>query len=178
MNALLIDEKLLKSKRAVCGAAWQTWEKKSLGIHRGVIDWSMDMPAESIDEIARQIRLGVKKEFKPGWLRGFGFGVILRVKTVPNDFVGICKHIDTRNKLDGVWQWVVVCLEANRVALGVHTWQRGYLHPVYDSILEQLASSGYQCHSVDAKIDPLIETLQEVGKVCHLFGGINGLIKG
>ena len=150
---------------------WNVWEKKSLGTHRGVIDWPTAPPVP-IDVLASRVREGVKREFKPGWFRGFGFGTILHFNTAPADFTKICGHIDRRNRIHGVWQWAIVQFDKDKVALGIHTWQHGYLRPVYESILEQLAARGYQCHSVDAEVDPLIETLRKIGSVCHTVGGI------
>ena len=172
---MLIDEKLLKSRESVFEKDWLLWEKKNLNIHRGVIEWSIITPCGSIDEIAGRVREGVKLEFSPGWIRGFGFGTILHLKAAPKDFCRICDHVDTRNKTNGVWQWAIICFDEDRLALGVHTWLKGYLRPVYESILQQAAIQGYACHSVEAEIDPLIRTLTRIGKVCHAIGGIGGL---
>ena len=173
---LTIDEGLLKSRPAVFEKNWRVWEKKNFNLHRGLLEWPA-VPCASMDEIAGRIRDGVKREFKPGWLRGFGFGTILHFQTAPPDFMRICGHIDRRNKTNGVWQWAVVQFDEDKVALGIHTWLHGYLRPVYESVLLQLSSSGYQCHSVDAEIDPLIAALARIGKVCHAIGGIAGIVR-
>jgi len=48
----------------------------------------------------------------------------------------------------------------------------GYL----ESVLSQLAIQKYECYSVDSEIDPLIQTLTKIGKLCHLIGGIAEII--
>jgi len=174
--SISIDEGLLKLRKPCIEKCWRIWEKSSFNIHRGVIEWA-DTPCAPVDDIAKRIRAGVNSEFKPGWLRGFAFGTILHLNSAPTDFCEICQHIDRRNKAAGVWQWAVVVFDQDRVALGIHTWMHGFLRPVYESVLNQLASQGYQCHSVDAEIDPLIDTLRKIGKVCHAIEGIGGVIR-
>jgi hypothetical protein len=172
LMVLKIEEKLLKPRAAVYEKDWRVWEKKSLNIHRGVLDWP-SIPYVDIDVIARRVREGVKREFKPGWFRGFGFGAILHLKAAPGDLTRICDHIDRRNKTAGVWQWAILQFKNENVALGVHTWLHGYLRPVYESVLDQLRSQGCECHSVEAEIDPLIKTLGRIAKICHLVGSIS-----
>lgn len=170
-----IDEGLLRPKRPVGEAAWRIWEKKTLNIHRGLIEWP-DTPSAPVDAIACRIRASVRSEFRPDWFRGFGFGTILHLSTATPDFCEICRHIDRRNKTNGVWQWAVVQFDHDNVALGIHTWLHGYLRPVYESVLHQLASQGYQCHSVEAEMDPLIEKLRKIAKVCHAIQAVTGVI--
>ena len=161
-----IDPKLLQPKSPISESAWRLWQKKNFNIHRGVIEWSVDHDFKSIDDLTLRIREGVKTEFKPGWLRGFGFGTILHFKAVPEDFLQICNHIDTRNKKNGVWQWAILQFDDDKVAVGVHTWLHGYLRPVYDSIIGQLEHSGYECKSADAEVDELIATLMKIQRAC------------
>lgn len=161
-----IDPKLLKPKSPVAESRWRLWQKKNFNIHRGVIEWSVDHDFQSIDDVALRIREGVKTEFRPNWLRGFGFGTILHFKTVSEDFVQICNHIDSRNKKNGVWQWAILQFDDDKVAVGVHTWLHGYLRPVYDSVIGQLEDDGYECKSADAEIDKLVATFQKIQRVC------------
>ncbi|MCC6511477.1 MAG: hypothetical protein IT423_20425 [Pirellulaceae bacterium] len=154
---------------------WALWEKKNLNIHRGLIGINSP-PVKSIHDLARQVREGVRDEFRPNWFRGFGFGTIIRFQEVPSDFSEICQHIDTRNKKGGVWQWAVVCLEEDKVAIAIHTWLHGYLRPVYDSVLEQLAANGYQCHASDAEMDALIAKLQKIADTCRMIQRVAGVI--
>ncbi len=161
---LEINPELLTPKPTRTDNTWKVWEKRNLKIHRGVIEWSPSDPFDSIDDLASNIREGVKGEYKVRWLRGFGFGVILHMKSVPDDFPKIVHHIDTRNKKDGVWQWAIILNEEHQLALGIHTWMHGYLRPVYDSVMTQLASAGYECISSDAEMDPLIAKLEKIRK--------------
>ena len=164
---LTINPRLLKPRASVRAAGtgqWRAWEKKSLNIHRGVIEWHVDTP-RPMNEIAASVREGVKLDFGPGFLggllRGFGFGAILHLRQMPSDFAQICPHIDRRNKSRGVWQWVIVCFDEDQVAIGLHTWMHGYLRPVYDEVLAQCAAAGYLCTSEDAQMDRLNAALQK-----------------
>jgi hypothetical protein len=168
------DTKLMTPKTPVSRETWRTWEKKTFNIHRGVIDWNIRGHCNSIEEIAARIRAGVKTEFHPGWLRGFGFGAILRFVDAPIDIANICHHVDTLNKKNGVWQWVIVCFDEEKVALVIHTWLQGYLRPVYESLMGQLSASGYQCESVDAEIDKLFVTLRRIATVCKAIKIVGG----
>jgi hypothetical protein len=172
---LNIPTKLLKVIAPKSHSNWALWEKKNLNIHRGLV--ALDAPRlKSIHALADEIRTGVREEFNPSWFRGFGFGTIVRLVEVPSDFAEICQYIDTRNKKGGVWQWAVVVLEEDKVAIAIHTWLHGYLRPVYDSVLEQLVESGYQCHASDAEMDVLIARLQKIAKACRMIQRVAGII--
>ena len=171
-----VDPQLLNHKTPMSESTWRLWEKKNLNIHRGVLEWTIDKKFESVNDIASSIRAGVKTEFKPGWLRGFGFGTVLHLDSVSPDFAQICDHIDTRNKKNGVWQWAILQFDDDKVAVGVHTWLHGYLRPIYDSHLQKLRAAGYECESTDAKIDELINTLQKICRACSLFDNVAGLV--
>ena len=162
----MIDPKLLKPKPSAVESNWRFWEKKNLNIHRGIIEWFVDHEFSSIDELAMQIRTQVKSEFKPGWLRGFGFGTVLHVKTVSEDFVQICNYIDRRNRRKGVWQWAIVQFDDDKVAMGIHTWLHGYLRPVFDSIIERLTEEGYECKKADADVDKLLAAISKLHALC------------
>ncbi|MEZ6064204.1 MAG: hypothetical protein R3B90_00515 [Planctomycetaceae bacterium] len=153
---------------------WTIWEKKNFNIHRGLIEISVPR-VKSIHELAEQIRQGVREEFRPNWFRGFGFGTILRLREVPADFAEICQHIDTRNKQHGVWQWAIVVLEEDQVAIAVHTWLQGYLRPVYDAILVQLEQGGFQCHASDAEVDELIARLRRIADTVRMLQRVAGI---
>lgn len=170
-----IPSNLLKPITPKAHANWALWEKKNFNIHRGLIEFTAP-DALSIHDLANQVREGVREEFRPGWFRGFGFGAIIHFPKVPADFTEICQHVDTRNKLHGVWQWVVVCLDEEKVALGIHTWLHGYLRPVYDSVLEQLKKDGYNCESVDSEMDALIAKLQQIAKTCRMIRSVGRII--
>lgn len=161
-----IDPTLLKPKQPVSEEAWRLWEKKNFNLHRGVIEWTVDEEFESVHHLALRVREGVRTEFKPGWLRGFGFGTVLHVTSLSADFTEICGHIDTRNKKYGVWQWTILQFDDEKVALGLHTWLHGYLRPVYNSVLEQLAREGYEIQSADAQVDELVATLRKIKRAC------------
>ncbi|XZE21499.1 hypothetical protein SH449x_001402 [Pirellulaceae bacterium SH449] len=170
-----ISPKLLTRTKPKVHADWAIWEKKNFNIHRGII--GLNAPkTDSIHQLATQIRQGVREEFKPNWFRGFGFGTIIHFHDVPTDFAEICQHIDTRNKTGGVWQWAVVILQEDKLAIAIHTWLHGYLRPVYDSILQQLEHDGFECHASDAEMDELIAKLQKIQAACRMIQRVAGVV--
>ncbi len=173
---LKIDNKLLRLIPSTYEPTWRLLQKKSLNIHRGVIECSFGDDFISINELAGRIRTSVKKEFNPSWLRSFGFGAVIHMKTMTEDFLQICHHIDTKNKKDGVWQWAIIIFDDDKVAVGIHTWLHGYLRPVYDSLMVQLMEKNFECQSTDAKIDTLLETLGNVQTKCKAIENLDRLI--
>lgn len=171
-----IDPALLKPKYATVRLDWRLWEKKNLNIHRGVLEWCIEDKLASVDDLAAQVRSGVRSEFKPSWWRGFGFGAVLRMQSATVDFANICNHVDTRNRDNSVWQWAIIQFDDDKIALGVHTWMHGYLRPVYDSLLLNLKVAGYHCKSVDTDIDKLIKVLMELQKYSRVLKGIEFLL--
>ena len=121
-----ISPSLLREKMPRFESEWRLWEKKNLNIHRGIIELQLDEPPASINEFAAHIRNGIKSEFRPGWLRGFGYGTVLHCQALSPDFAKICDQIDTRNKKNGVWQWAILQFDREKLAVGVHTWLSGF----------------------------------------------------
>ena len=171
----IIDPALLTPITPRHLADWSLWQKKNLNIHRGLVEFTASR-VDSIDDLARQVREGVRAEFRPGWLRGFGFGAIIHFNEMPSDFTNICQHVDTRNKRHGVWQWLIACLDEEKVAIAIHTWLHGYLRQTYDSVLLQLDEMGYECHATDADVDVLIVRLQQIAQTCRMLQGVGGIV--
>jgi hypothetical protein len=161
---LLIDSRRLKPRSCRTHFPWRIWGKKSFNMHRGVIEWNLPAPCPTIEEVTEQIRSGIREEFKPNWIRGFGFGVILHFPSFPADFASLPARVDRRNRAGGVWQWVIACFESEKTAIAFHTWQPGYLRPAYDELLGQLARCDYQCAALDTEKDKLIAALEEFSK--------------
>lgn len=173
--AFAIDPTRLKAITPRYRLDWSLWQKKNFNIHRGLIEFTAPR-VNSIDDLARDVRAGVQAEFQPGWLRGFGFGAIIHFHELPSDFTNICRHIDTRNKRHGVWQWVIACLDEDKIAVAIHTWLHGYLRPVYDSILRSLDENGYEYHAADAEVDVLIAKLQSISRKCSIIHHVAGIV--
>jgi hypothetical protein len=165
---IAIDSKLLKQITPLHRSEWRIWQKKNLNMHRGVVELTANR-VKSIDDLAADVRDGVRREFSPGLLRGFGFGAIIHFIEVPADFVNICRHVDTRNRRHGVWQWVIACLDEDGVAVAIHTWQHGYLRSVYDAVMKQLSDRGYQCQDTDTDVDALIAKLHKIVQIGRLI---------
>ena len=172
--AIAFDSGVLRPRSSTFAPDWTLLERKTVNIHRGVIDWTPSESFDSIDQIASKIRIGVLEEFHPNWFRGFGFGVILHLQVVPADASQICKYIDTRNKRGGVWQWAILSFDEDKRAIGIHTWLHGYLRPVYDSAIHQLVSQGFECESIDADVDKLFVTLGRIATVCKVLKILGG----
>jgi hypothetical protein len=172
--AISFDRDVLFPRVSRSATPWRIWEKKTFNIHRGVIDWNVVESLQSIDQLAVKIRDGVKEEFQPKWFRGFGFGTILHLHAIPGDASKICEYIDTRNNRRGVWQWAILCFDEDKKAIGIHTWLHGYLRPVYESALVQLAAQGFEIESIDADVDKLFVVLDRIAKVCRVARILGG----
>jgi len=160
-----IDLSLVQPKRTMVEVDWQLWEKSTLNLHRGVIEWRVDQECPSVDELAARIRQGVRTEFRPGWFRGFAFGAILHVPRLTENLAALSDCIDRRNNSQGVWQWVVVQSEHDHAAMGIHTWQHGYLRPIYDQVMAQLAADDFDCRTMDVEMDRFMSVLRNSQKL-------------
>ncbi|HEU4342443.1 MAG TPA: hypothetical protein VFU31_12810 [Candidatus Binatia bacterium] len=135
------------------------WEKKTLNLFRGVIESRATQM--SAVEIGNHVRRIVKEEFKPGFFLPFAFGAIVHLDSTPPAISDIAKLIDTKARWRDTWQWVIVCDNNRKKAFGVHTWLHGYLRPVYEDLLAQLESAGYNCTSQDRAVDNLFVQLEK-----------------
>ena len=142
------------------------WVKKGWNLFRGVVEARFH--DERPEVVARLVREIVRREFKPGLIVPFAFGTVLRFDGAPPPASEMGRYVDTTARARDTWQWMIVCDEARKVAYGIHTWVPGYLRPVYDDVLKQLAAQGYACASQDKRVDEVFARLWSVRRILIL----------
>jgi hypothetical protein len=125
------------------GKKLSIWEHKTFNIHRAVVYWDASNLQPTIDDIRNDIRTLIKDNFKVRFWRGFGFGSITELSELPDDIGNFEKCVDQRDNRNGTWQWAVIIGNNSKKYLSNHTWAKGYLTPVYESLLNYIQSSGY-----------------------------------
>ncbi len=154
----------LRPREPSPGAGWRVWEHKTLNIHRGLLHWQ---PGEAVPFRAMAVRIRQQAEalFRVSWWRGFGFGAVLEVPSVPPDLPSIEAAVDGRENPKGTWQWTVLACEPARIAVGVHTWAEGYLTPVYRAVLDGYASRGFEAKPFKKEMDKLLQFLMPLARL-------------
>lgn len=138
----------LRDMRAKSGeGAYHLWEHRTWNVHRGVVFLEQREPFASSQEVEDRLRSVVRDEFPLGWtwLRGFAFGACVKAPSLPTDGEKLEQIIDIRNRIKGVFQWLVYHSASPSVAFGIHTWTEGYLSPTYRRILEAIREGGTEC---------------------------------
>jgi hypothetical protein len=125
------------------GREWSIWEHKTFNMHGAVVHWDAENLEPTISDIQKNIRDLIQGQFKVGFWRGFGFGAVIELRDLPDDISGFEKIVDQRDNRNGTWQWTIVIGNKSKKYLSNHTWAKGYLTPVYESLLTRLNSSGY-----------------------------------
>jgi hypothetical protein len=152
---------------------WTFWELRTLNRHRvvGLVnDYRRFADAHDLEA---EIRGVVQRHFKCAWWRGMAFGVVGDVAALslkPDDLKLL---VDVRENPKGTLQWVILVAGETRAALGVHTWMEAYLSPVYRSILQALAGTGYHLATATRQKDGLMRFLTGVADAevaLHSFG--------
>ncbi len=110
---------------------WRLWEHKTLNIHRGVLHWRPTDQFSSLAQMSERVREQAESRFRVSWWRGFAFGALIEAETIPPDLSAMEDWIDTRANRRGTWQWAIYACAPAQIAVGVHTWQEGFLSPVY-----------------------------------------------
>lgn len=88
-----------------------------------------------------------------------GFGFVGVFPSLPKGMEACVDDIDVRENAKGTWQWSVICLRNEKVAVGAHMWMQGYLTPVYQHILSHLETDGYKVESFKKEKDKLMKFL-------------------
>ena len=129
-------------------ASYTLWEIRRWQLHRGVIYLDYDTAGSAV-ELRDQLRQIVACEFdlRWTWLRGFGFGVVVHSRSLPSDLHLLESCIDRRNRLSGVFQWVVFVSDEPSLAFGIHTWMEGYLSSVYRTLIATLKERQLPCQT-------------------------------
>lgn len=140
--------KELERKNDAPSNAWRLWELKNANMHRGIIIYepSHDLAFQQIEALVREL---VVNRYKPTWIRGFGFGVVIQFNIAPNfelrDFINC---IDSYNKNKGVFQWVVAVDHENKKIFAAHMWLHGALHGAFIDALDQVTIHQYSIEKV------------------------------
>jgi hypothetical protein len=143
--------------------AWLAWQHKTLNIHRGVLlHWTALNP--TWHELSQQTIAAAQRSFKSSWWRGFGFGAVLEVSSLPVDCECVIESISVRAHTH-TWQWVILVAHHDNVVLGIHTWQEGYLSPVYRELVAHFESEGLTVGSFAKEPDRLLKFLLQVGQL-------------
>jgi hypothetical protein len=136
-----------------------SWQHKTLNMHRGVIHWDATTTPCTVMEIQDKVRTIVRQRLRPSWWRGFGFGAVVSLSDVDDSLKEVANLVDVRNNGKGTWQWIVLHFPSLQTALGVCTWTEGYLAPVYHDLLAALREEGLECESHQREMDTLQKTL-------------------
>ncbi len=140
---------------------WTLWEHKTLNIHRAILHWS-PISKLTYPDISEAVRNKINKKFKVSWWRGFAYGIIIDVPSMPDGIDIIDDSIDTRDNKNGTWQWIVLeCLEPKSI-VAVHTWMSGFLTPIYESLLSNYRSQGYEVGDFKKEKDKVMNFLTKV----------------
>jgi len=144
-----IIENLLPNLKKKEDEEWTLWEHKTLNTHRAVLLWQPKFSKISYPELAAIIRQKISDNYKRSWWRGFAFGVIIDVQTMPDQVDLINDYIDIRDNKKGTWQWSILVCQDKKTIIATHTWIAGFLTPLYQTILENYSSKNYdlQQHS-------------------------------
>lgn len=140
--------------------AWTFWEHKTLNIHRAIIHSSNT--DQTYPEISMSVRNKIDEKFKVSWWRGFGYGAIIDVPTLPNDNETIEDSIDTRDNKNGTWQWIILVCQEPKSIIAVHTWMAGFLTPIYEALISSYRAEGYEVGSFKKEKDKLMKFITKV----------------
>ena len=135
--------KRLKKLDVDFGREWSLWEYKTFNIHRAIVHWNAPNFQVTMGDIQKNIRALIKDNFKIRFWRGFGFGSIIELSELPDDMGNFEECINQRDNRNGTWQWAIITGKNSKKYLSNHTWAKGYLTPVYESLLNFIKGSGY-----------------------------------
>lgn len=126
--------------------ALSLWVRRTPNIFRGVLE--LDCTSKTVEGAAIAVRDTVAAEYSPGLIVPFAFGAILRYTHTSPNASDVEHLIDDRARARATWQWIIVVNSSSKHAYGVHMWMRGYLTPVYETLINHFENSGYVCHSI------------------------------
>ncbi len=157
-----VDEVLgskLRQRELGADPRQKIWEHKTLNIHRGVLQWQVTAESPTLAELSASVRDQIAEAFHVSWWRGFGFGALIEIKSVPKDISTIGSTIDTRTNSKGTWQWTVLTFPETRLVVGTHTWMEGYLSSVYRGLIDHYKGLGFEVGSFAKGQDQLMRFL-------------------
>jgi hypothetical protein len=165
----IVSKKLPKSISSPC-SEWRMWEAKTFNVHRGVLLWRPEGTTLSMPNVEELVREKVKACFKRSWWRGFAFGVILDLQSMTDGLETINDSIDIRKNGKGTWQWTILSIRDAQNTVGVHTWIKGWLTPVYQDLMAYYEGCGHRVGSFKKEKGKVLELLTAVAKLGTLPG--------
>ncbi len=157
-------ERHLPRRETNDASEWSIWERKTWNMHRGVLRYRPNRQGIPFSEINDAVREHVARSFQISWWRGFAFGVVVQLQSMPSDVAGVVDSIDGRARSSGCWQWAILACDPLKTAFGVHTWMEVALTPVYRALLEDLRVQGFEIGSFKKEKDDLMKFLTAVAK--------------
>ena len=141
---------------------WSFWELRNLNMHRVVGLLQADRPFAAAQDLEREIRGAIARNFKRAWWRGLAYGAVIEAAASswnPDDLKAM---VDIYENSKGVLQWVILVAQDTRTAVAVHTWMESYLSPVYREVLDGLTAGGYRVTTAIKGKDGLLKFLTGV----------------
>lgn len=140
--AELLDPVAPTGQSAVGGV----WVRKTFNVFRGVVD--LDCTALDVAAAEARVRETIASEFAPGGIVPFAFGTVLRYRRGAPAAEDLLHLVDDRSRPRGTWQWIILVDAEKRSVSGLHTWMRGYLTPVYESLITHFEALGFTCTAI------------------------------
>ena len=153
---------------------WNHWELRNLNLHRVVSHWQPGFVPPDAATADATIRAEIRSRFRPNYLRGLAFGVVIKTPVLFLDHSVIETLVDATNSSKAVCQWVVLASAKQSQALGVHTWLETRLSPIYRSVLRTLTDAGFVCRSTVRSAPPALRStfaLSNLLSISRLLGG-------
>lgn len=122
------------------------WVRKTPNVFRGVLE--LDCSSKTVEEVTVAVRDTVTAEYSPGLIIPFAFGAVLHYAHTSPNAADVEHLIDDRARSRATWQWIIVVNNSSKRVYGVHMWMRGYLTPVYETLIKHFENSGYFCQSI------------------------------
>lgn len=144
---------------------WTFWELRTLNMHRVVGLLTEHRRFSDVRDLEGEIRGSIARDFHRSWWRGLAYGVIAQVAPVswvPDDLTVL---VDIHERRTGVLQWVVLVDLDGRRAVGVYTWEKVYLSPVYRETLRALTGAGFAVATAVRGKDGIMKFLTGVSEL-------------
>ncbi|MDR2188188.1 MAG: hypothetical protein LBE62_09070 [Azonexus sp.] len=122
------------------------WVRKTPNLFRGVLE--LDCSGKTVEAAAVAVRDTVTAEYSPGFIIPFAFGAVLHYDRASPNAADVAHLIDDRARSRATWQWIIVVNDSSKRVYGVHMWMRGYLTPVYETLIGHFENTGYLCQCI------------------------------
>jgi len=155
----------LRPRDDLAEPGWSFWEVRKLNMHRVVGLLQADRPFAAAQDLEREIRGAIARNFRRAWWRGLAYGAVIEGAATAWHPEDLKVMVDIYENSKGVLQWVILVAKDARAAVAVHTWMGSYLSPVYREVLDGLTAGGYQVATAIKGKDGLLKFLTGVSAV-------------